>query len=178
MGINATRIFTDYSEWHLLDGKEIDRLYENTTIIKSRQESIRMMREDTPAVVIAGSGMITGGRVLHHVSSRLSDERSTILLVGYQAAGTRGRLLKDGAEELKIHGRYFPIKCKIEQIFGLSAHADQNETLNWLRGFTDPPIRTFINHGEPQASDVLRTKITDTLGWTCSVPRLGETVRL
>lgn len=174
MGVNATRIFTDYPSWHHLDRQEIDQLCRATQILGSREESIRVMREASPAVIIAGSGMVTGGRVLHHLSARLGDERSTVLLVGFQAAGTRGRLLRDGAEEVKMHGRYFPVKCQIEELVGLSAHADQGETLQWLRGFREPPKQTFINHGEPQASDTLRVKIRDALGWSSAVPQMGE----
>lgn len=174
MGVNATEIFTEYPDWHRLDRSEVDQLCRATQILESREESIRIMREAKPAVIIAGSGMITGGRVLHHLSARLTDERSTILLVGFQAAGTRGRLLHDGAEELKMHGRYIPVKCRVEELIGLSAHADQSETLEWLRGFREAPVKTFINHGEPQASDTLRVKIRDTLGWSCALPQLNE----
>jgi len=174
MGVNATRIFTDYPGWHRLDREEIDRLCSDTQIVETRAESVRVMRDAEPCVIIAGSGMVTGGRVLHHLAARLTDERSTVLLVGYQAAGTRGRLLRDGVGELKMHGRYIPVQCRVEELAGLSAHADQSETIEWLRGFKKAPEKTFINHGEPQGSDALRLKITDTLGWACELPHLNE----
>lgn len=174
MGIAATRIFTDFPDWHRLERAEVDRICEMTIAVETRADSIRVMREAAPAIVIAGSGMVTGGRVLHHLSARLADPNSTVILVGFQAAGTRGRLLRDGATELKMHGRYFPVKCRIENLEGLSAHADQNETIRWLKGFKSAPKKVFINHGEPQASDVLRMKIRDEFGWECVVPQLEE----
>jgi metallo-beta-lactamase family protein len=148
------------------------------THIHKQNESIQVMRSDKPAIVIAGSGMLTGGRVLHHLEHRLPDDRNTVLLVGYQAQGTRGRLLKEGASEVKIHGRYVPVRASIREISELSAHADQNEILSWLRGFTRPPKTVFINHGEPQASDALRTKIRDVLGWNCVVVKENEIYNL
>lgn len=178
MGIAATRIFTEFPEWHRLERAEVDRLCEMTIAVESRTESIRIMREAAPAVIIAGSGMVTGGRVLHHLTARIEDPNSTVVLVGFQAAGTRGRLLRDGVGELKMHGRYFPVKCRIENLEGLSAHADQNELIAWLKEFRVAPKKVFINHGEPQASDVLRMKIFDTLGWECVVPRLDEAFTL
>lgn len=174
MGVNATQIFTDFPDWHRLDRSSVDQLCRETQVIESRVESIRVMREAAPAVIIAGSGMIEGGRVLHHLTARLPDERCTVLLVGFQAAGTRGRLLRDGAEELKIHGRYIPVKCHVEELAGLSAHADQSETLEWLHGFRKAPEKVFINHGEPQAADALRVKLGHALGWKCVVPSLNQ----
>jgi metallo-beta-lactamase family protein len=94
-----------------------------------------------------------------------------MLLVGFQAAGSRGRLLRDGAAEIKIHGRYFPVKAEIRELTGLSAHADQRETLGWLEGFTGAPSRVFLVHGEPQAADSLRRKITDTFHWNVTIPK-------
>lgn len=174
MGTAATGIFGDFPSWHHLATPEVDRMFRETTVLESRADSIRVMREAQPAVVIAGSGMMTGGRVLHHVEARLADPRNTILLVGYQAVGTRGRLLDDGVAELKMHGKYLPVSCAVERLEGLSAHADQFETLNWLAGFRSPPKRTFINHGEPQAADALRLKITDRFGWVCDIPKLDQ----
>lgn len=136
------------------------------------------MRSTRPSVVIAGSGMAAGGRVLHHLESKLPDKRNTVLLVGFQAAGTRGRLLRDGITELKMHGRYVPVNAQIRELSGLSAHADQGEILDWLGGFKKAPRRVFIVHGEPQASDALRVKIRDTLQWEALTPAALETVPL
>ncbi|MBS1960611.1 MAG: MBL fold metallo-hydrolase [Bdellovibrionales bacterium] len=174
MGIEATRIFTEFPAWHRLEREEVDRLCKTAIAVKSRSESIRIMREDAPAIVIAGSGMLAGGRILHHLAARIGDPRSTVLLVGYQAAGTRGRLLQDGASEVKMHGRYFPVRARIATIPGLSAHGDQSDLLDFVRGFETPPKRIFLNHGEPQALDALRVKIKDTLGQDAVIPHLGE----
>lgn len=174
MGVSATRIFTEFPDWHRLGRAEVDQLCRETQVLESRLESIRVMREAAPAVIIAGSGMIEGGRVLHHLAERLPDERCTVLLVGYQAPATRGRLLRDGAGELKIHGRYVPVKCHIEEVIGLSAHADQSEVLEWLHGFKKAPEKLFLNHGEPQASDALRVKVAHEFGWSCIVPTLNQ----
>lgn len=170
MGIEATRIFYKYPGWHRLTESEIREMEALVTPLPSRDESIRAMRSDGPAIVIAGSGMMTGGRVLHHVEHRLGDANSTILLTGFQAEGTRGRLLQDGAVELKLHGRWIAARAKVETLEGLSAHADQAELLAWLEGFRRPPRRTFIVHGEPASSAALARAIAERLGWKCEVP--------
>ncbi|MCB0617959.1 MAG: MBL fold metallo-hydrolase, partial [Saprospiraceae bacterium] len=120
-------------------------------------------------IVLAGSGMITGGRILHYLDKYISDERNTVLLVGFQAAGTRGRSLEEGAEEVKFFGQYHRIKAEIRKITSLSAHADRSEIMAWLKKFEKAPRQVFINHGEPHASDALRVKIQHELGWNCQV---------
>ena len=174
MGTLATEIFEAHPNWHILNPSQVNAMWEITTIIRSRQESIDIMRAGKPAIIIAGSGMASGGRVLHHLASRLPDPKASVLLVGYQAAGTGGRLLRDGISELKIHGKYIPVRAQIQEISGLSAHSDQSETISWLRHFKSAPKITFINHGEPQASDALRVKIRDTFGWKCVLPIQNE----
>ncbi|MBV6491032.1 MAG: Ribonuclease [Fimbriimonadaceae bacterium] len=124
-------------------------------------------------LIIAGSGMVNGGRVLHHLKERLSDERTTVLLSGYQAVGTRGRLLQDGAEALRIHGQDVRVRARIETITGLSAHADQSEILRWLRGFRRAPRQTWIVHGEPAAAATLARVISRDLGWRVDVANEG-----
>jgi metallo-beta-lactamase family protein len=178
MGEAATRIFIENQAWHCLDADDVEKMCSIAHIIHKQDESIRLMRSNTPAIVIAGSGMISGGRVLHHLQERLPDSRNIVLLVGYQAPGTRGRLLKDGASEIKIHGRYVPVRAEIHEVSDLSAHADQSEIISWLKGFERPPRKVFINHGEAQASDALRIKIRDTLGWDCIVARESENYNL
>ncbi len=178
MGVNASQIFYDHPKWHVLTPWQVERILNTSKMLKSQEESIQVMRKAAPAVIIAGSGMLTGGRVLHHLAARLPDDRNTILLAGYQAAGTRGRLLQEGISELKIHGKYIPVRARVEIIAGLSAHADQSEMITWLKGFKAPPKMTFLNHGEPQASDALRVKIRDILGWRCQVPQLLQEFQL
>ena len=128
--------------------------------IASPAESKQLTQSKMPAIVISASGMATGGRVLHHLKAALPDARNTILFVGYQAAGTRGRQLVDGEKAVKIHGEIIPVRAQIALVESMSAHADSNEILRWLGGFTKPPRLTFIVHGEPTAMEAL--SILDT----------------
>jgi metallo-beta-lactamase family protein len=130
-----------------------------------------------PMILLAGSGMVAGGRILHHLTRRLGDRRTTVLLVGYQALGTRGRALQDGASQIKIFGRQVGVHARIETIDGLSAHADREETRAWLGGFVQPPRMTYLVHGEPPAAEALRSMISE-LGWKVSIARDGERVAL
>ncbi len=131
-----------------------------------------------PCVILSASGMATGGRVLHHLAQRLPEPRDTILLVGFQAEGTRARSLANGARTLKIHGRYIGVKAEVRALDGFSAHADQGEILSWLRRFGREPETVFVAHGEPEASESLARVIRRELGWTAVVPRLFERVSL
>lgn len=123
-----------------------------------------------PAVIIAASGMVTGGRVLHHLRARLPDPRTTVLLVGYQAVGTRGRQLQEGARSVRIFGEEVPVRARVETIHGLSAHADADGLLRWLGTATRPPRQVFVVHGEPGASEALAARIRQELGWATAVP--------
>ena len=131
-----------------------------------------------PCVILSASGMATGGRVLHHLARRLPEPRDTILLVGFQAEGTRARSLANGANTIKIHGRYVGVKAEVRTLDGFSAHADQGEILTWLRAFGREPETVFVAHGEPEASEALARAIRRELGWTAVVPRLFEQVSL
>ena len=122
--------------------------------------------------------MATGGHVLHHLRAFAPDARNTILLTGFQAGGTRGRALLDGAASIKMFGEYVPVCAEVALIDNLSAHADADETLDWLRAFTGAPRHTFITHGEPAAADALRLRITEALHWSCLVPDHLQTVEL
>jgi metallo-beta-lactamase family protein len=174
MGEAATRIFHENDQWHRLLPEEVKEMCSIATIVHEQKHSIEIMNSEEPSIVIAGSGMLSGGRILHHLEHRLPDSRNIVLLVGYQAPGTRGRLLKDGVSELKIHGKYIPVRADVREISDLSAHADQSEIIRWLKGFKTPPKKIFINHGEPQASDALRVKIRDSLGWESIVAKENE----
>jgi metallo-beta-lactamase family protein len=146
--------------------------------ISSAQESKELTQSKMPAIVISSSGMATGGRVLHHLKAALPDPRNTVLLVGFQAEGTRGRLLVDGAAAVKIHGQMIPVHARVEKIDSMSAHADSQEILRWLGGFKSPPQMTFLVHGEPVAMEALRGEIKAKLGWNTTMPRHEETVQL
>jgi metallo-beta-lactamase family protein len=130
------------------------------------------------AIIISSSGMATAGRILHHLRKRLRHPQNTILFVGYQAVGTRGRAILDGASSVKIHGKEIPVKARIESFSGFSGHADYNEILAWLMGFNKPPERTFIVHGEPEASASLADRIKSRFGWDVVVPEAGESYDL
>ena len=146
--------------------------------IASPAESRQLTDSRMPAIVISSSGMATGGRVLHHLKAALPQTRNTVLFVGYQAEGTRGRRLVDGEKTVKIHGQMVPVNARIELIESMSAHADSNEILRWLGGFEAPPSLTFTVHGEPKAMDALAGAIRSRLGWTVKMPEHGEVVRL
>lgn len=141
-------------------------------------ESRAINRIDGPVMIISASGMATGGRVLHHLRRRLPDPRTTIVLVGYQAAGTRGRQLEDGASSLRIFGATVPVRARVETIDGLSAHADADGLLRWLGTAARAPRRVFVVHGEPAPAETLAARIRQDLGWATTVPRQGESVTL
>lgn len=174
----ATELYQKYPEWLAKRWESMQALSETATIVETSQESKALLGARGSTVVIAGSGMITGGRILHHLAHRLGDSRNMVLLSGFQAAGTRGRLLQDGASELKMHGRFFQVRAEVRNLSGLSAHADQCELLSWIGSFKKAPAKTFIVHGEPQAADALRVKIQDTLNWDAAVARPLEKVEL
>jgi metallo-beta-lactamase family protein len=151
---------------------------ERFRVIASPQESRQLTESKTPAIVISSSGMATGGRVLHHLKAALPDSRNTVLLVGFQAEGTRGRRLVDGEREVKIHGRMVPVNAKVEQVESMSAHADSEEILRWLGAFKSAPKTTYIVHGEPVAMAALSDRIKSRLGWSTHMPRHEEVATL
>jgi metallo-beta-lactamase family protein len=146
--------------------------------IHSPKQSKDVMRSDRPSIVISSSGMATGGRVLHHLKEALPDPRHTVLFVGYQAAGTRGRQLVDGAREVKIHGMQVPVNARVEKIDSMSAHADRNEILRWLSGFPRPPKTAYLVHGEPEPMDTLKQAIVERFDWTVKTPEYLEAVEI
>ena len=144
------------------------------TPINSAQESKALVETDRPSIIIASSGMATGGRIVHHLFAGLPDPRNTVLFVGFQAAGTRGRQLIDGAQHVKMFGQHVPVHARIERIDGMSAHADAGEIIRWLRTFPRAPKMTYLVHGETVAQDALRLRIAKELGWPVHVPAHGE----
>ncbi|MBL7149475.1 MAG: MBL fold metallo-hydrolase, partial [Candidatus Cloacimonetes bacterium] len=129
-------------------------------------------------IIISASGMVTGGRIVHHIAQRLPDAKNTILLIGYQAEGTRGRTIQEKKETVKIHGREVPINAQVEMIDGFSGHADYNEMLAWLMAFNKPPKKVFLVHGELEASQSLAEKIKQTYSWEVVVPQFGDSFEL
>lgn len=143
--------------------------------VRDVEESKEITASPMPKVIISASGMATGGRVLHHLRAYAPEPRNTILFSGFQAAGTRGRAMLEGAREVKIFGQWIPVRAEVADLPMLSAHADAEEIVRWLSGFRRPPKMTFIVHGEPSASDALRVRIGRTLEWESTVPLQGET---
>ncbi len=150
----------------------------NFRLARTPEQSRAINQLVGPVIIISASGMATGGRVLHHLRLRLPDPRTTVLLPGFQAAGTRGRLLQQGAAELRMHGQMVPVRATVETLEGLSAHADRDEMLRWLAGFRQPPRQTYVVHGEAAQSAALARTIAERLKWNVRVARDGETVGL
>ncbi len=145
---------------------------------RTPEESMALNEPTTPSIIVSASGMATGGRVVHHLRHLLPDQRSSVVLVGFQAAGTRGRKLVEGATEVKMHGRYVPVLAEIAQINGFSVHADADEILGWLASTPSPPKVLYVVHGEPESSAALAARVRSELGWLTVVPRDAERVRL
>jgi metallo-beta-lactamase family protein len=142
------------------------------------KESQALMQQHYPMVIIAGSGMVTGGRVLHHLSHYGPHTRNSVVLSGFQAGGTRGAALAAGATSVKLFGEYVPIRAEVVQIEGLSAHADQRGLLDWVQALAKPPKEVFVVHGEPEAADTLRLRLEEQLGVRARVPDYRQVVEL
>lgn len=178
MATDATAIYHRHRKLHRLTDAQCDAMCHAAKIINSVEESKALNQQHMPMVIIAASGMATGGRVLHHLEAFAPDPRNTILFSGYQAGGTRGAAMLGGVESIKIHGKYVPLRARVAQIDNLSAHADADEILSWLSHFSVPPKKVFITHGEPDAADALRKRIESELGWPCTVPEYREAFEL
>jgi len=146
------------------------------TVVASAQQSKELVASRQPSIVIASSGMATGGRVLHHLEAALPNPNNTVLFVGYQAIGTRGRQLVDGARQIRLKGRDIAVAARIEQIESMSAHADAGEIMRWLSGFSRAPSITYLVHGEPIARDALKHRIESTLRWPVHIAGYLERV--
>lgn len=178
MAVEASELFMRFSDDQRLSDEERARACAVAKYVGSVEESKELNEDATPKVIISASGMATGGRVLHHLRKFAPDPRNTILFSGFQAAGTRGADLVSGAKTIKIHGEYVAVRAEVENLTMLSAHADADDIMRWLKNFTSPPRMTFVTHGEPTASDTLRRRIQDELGWPCFAPEYLDAVRL
>jgi metallo-beta-lactamase family protein len=178
MAINATEIFCAYHGEHRLSIDECRATCHVAKYVSSVEESKALNERHGPMIIISASGMATGGRVLHHLRSFGPDPRNTVLFAGYQAAGTRGEALLNGATHVKIHGQRIPVRARVEQISGLSAHADYQEIIDWLRPLKKAPARVFVTHGEPSASAAFQQHLRDQLGWASELPAEGSRVEL
>jgi metallo-beta-lactamase family protein len=151
---------------------------DNTHYVRSVEESKRLNGLRGPAIIVSASGMLTGGRVIHHLKRLLPEERNSILLVGYQAAGTRGWRLQQGEKQIKMHGKMVPCRAQVLNIRGFSAHGDEVDLLDWLSTAPRPPERTFLVHGEPESLAAMEGAVRGRLGWPTAIPEYLETVEL
>lgn len=178
MAIDATQIFERHSGEHRLSRSECEAMCHTAHMVNTVQQSKALNENPHPMIILAASGMASGGRVVHHIKAFAPNPHNTILFVGFQAAGTRGAAMVEGASSVKIHGEYVPINAEVASINNMSAHADYSEILGWLRNFESAPKRTFITHGEPIAADAMRHHIEEKLHWHTCVPDYLETVEL
>ena len=184
MAINVAELYCRHTEDHDLDMTRLMEAHRSPLcshsyhLVKTPEESKALNRIKGPAIIISASGMATGGRVIHHLKLRLPDPKTTVLLAGFQAAGTRGRALQDGAKQIRIHGQNVPVRATVEVLEGVSGHADRGEILQWLSHFARPPRHTYVVHGEPEAAEGLAEAIRARFRWTVHVARDGEVVPL
>jgi metallo-beta-lactamase family protein len=178
MGANVLNLFHTYRDWHKLKSNECDEMCSHFRIVSSSRETLELREGNESKIVIAGSGMMTGGRILNYMETRSANISDTLLFAGYQAEGTRGRKLLDGAKEIKVYGKWLPFKMHIEHIEGLSAHGDQNDLIDWLSEIKQQPEKVFIIHGEPEQAEALSKALEKKKGWQSQLPQLNQTVAL
>jgi metallo-beta-lactamase family protein len=170
MAIDATEIFLRHQGEHRLSREQCEAMCRGATMVQSAEASIALNERHGPMIILAASGMATGGRVMHHLKAFAPDARNTIVFSGFQAGGTRGAAMLAGASHIRIFGEDVPIRARVESLSNYSAHADAGEIVGWLRSFVTPPRQTFVVHGEPDAADALRHRIADELHWPVTVP--------
>ena len=178
MAENVSDLLIRFANEHRLNPSQCQALCDVATYIKTPEESKAIDKDGVPCIIISASGMLEGGRILHHLKVYLPDSRNTILLTGYQAPGTRGDRLLQGETELKIHGEMIPVHAKVEVMHQLSAHADYQEILDWLSHFKKAPRQTFLTHGELTSSEALQTHIKKQLGWHATIPMFQQTINI
>jgi metallo-beta-lactamase family protein len=184
MASQATQVYNRWHEEHdreyasLLAHKKHPLMTASMMTTSSRDESKRLNNMRGTRIIISASGMLTGGRVLHHAMRMLPDENATLIFVGYQAAGTTGRRIQDGEREVRIMKNWIPVRCHVEKVEGFSAHADWKAVLRWLSGLHTTPKMVFTTHGEPEAAEAMAGHIRDRFGWNVVVPQYGQSVEL
>jgi metallo-beta-lactamase family protein len=178
MAIDATDLYKRFAGEHRLSAEESFAMCHAARLVHTPDQSKLLDQLATPCIILSASGMATGGRVVHHLKTFAPDARNLILLPGFQAGGTRGASLAAGAPTVRIHGQEIPVRAEVVQLASMSAHADANELLGWMRQMPSPPKLTFVTHGEPNASDTLRKRIEHELGWEAQVPDYRDTVTL
>jgi metallo-beta-lactamase family protein len=178
MAVEATALYRQHGALLRVAPRELRGLCDGVRMVTTPQQSQRLSSARYPAIVISASGMATGGRVLHHLKAMAPEPRHAVVLAGFQVGGSRGARLLAGEREIKIFGEMVPVRAEVSQLEGFSGHADRAELLAWLRLMPVAPVQTFVVHGEPDASDGLRSALRNELGWAARVPALGESVSL
>lgn len=178
MAVNVTDLLCKYLPYHKLDAEQCRLTCAVARYVRDSEASKALDRDPMPKIIISASGMATGGRIVHHLKYYAPDRKNTVLFAGFQAGGTRGAAMTAGADSVKIHGQYVPVRAEIANLDMLSAHADASEILGWLQNLEAPPKTTFITHGEPDAADALRRRIEEKLHWNCSVPQYRDQIDL
>ncbi len=178
MAVTATELFLASANEHRLTPQEVFELSDGVHLVREVEESKQLTARRGPMIVVTASGMLTGGRVLHHLLQVGPDHRSTIIVPGFQAAGTRGQSLLDGARTLRVFGEDVPIRATVVHLESLSAHADADGIISWLKSTPEPPVEVSVVHGEPPAADTLRRRIEHELGWPARVPAVRDKVKV
>jgi metallo-beta-lactamase family protein len=178
MAASASKVLLNYPEWITISEKECAQMFSGVTINQDYEGTERIIKQKGSKIILAASGMLTGGRVLEYLKHYVKDARNSILIIGYQAEGTRGRALLNQAHEIKIHGQFYPVKAKVNEIGDLSAHADQAELITWLKGFDPGQQKIYLVHGERGAQDTLRIKIESELGSHATIMKQDEALLL
>jgi metallo-beta-lactamase family protein len=178
MAISATELYRRHPATHRLSAAACVRMGEVAQYVREVDDSKALDHRDDPIILISASGMATGGRVVHHLGWLVDDPRNTVLFTGFQAAGTRGAKLVDGCDRIRIHGQWHDVRAEVDNLDMLSAHADEDELIGWLRSCEQAPRKVFVVHAEPDAAEAMRVRIDDELGWDVVVPEHKDVIDL
>jgi len=178
MAINATEAYCQHHAEHRLTEEECREIYNDVDFVRSKEASKALNTNKGPAIIVSASGMVEGGRVVHHLKTLLPDPRNTVLFVGFQAPGTRGQQILNGADSVKIHGEVVPCRAEVVELDNLSAHADWREIIDWLKLTKKPPRKVFITHGEPESAKMFQQHLTEELGWDSEIPAYKQKIKL
>ena len=176
MAISATELFFRHPDKHKLTREDCERIDAGTRYVRTVDESIALNNSKYPAVIISASGMASGGRVIHHLNTMAPNHRNSIVFMGFQAPGTRGEKLVNGAETIRIFGKDIPVRAKVFRLENLSAHGDYEDILSWLGGIKQTPRQVLINHGSSESSQALAEHIQERYGWPVQVAEQGVKV--
>lgn len=174
MGVESTKVYMRFKEEQNISSFDLQHMYDQVEFISNREASKQVCLDQSPKIVLAGSGMIEGGRIIHYLNNHMGNPKNTLLFVGYQGEGTRGRAIQNGSREVKFFGEYHPVRCAIRSINSLSAHGDQLDLIKWLKSIQNKPNTIFLNHGEAHQTDALRVKIEHEFAWNVERPTLND----